>query len=1490
MTSQIPFADRTARTNWLCIVAVVAAALTGLSIVQSIRQQRETAVWVAQTADVLFETGSLALHVQQAVAEARVWRLAAGQADPARFAEAMRQANAGLAKLGGLTAESPAQQHALRRLGTLINARLGRLNGAMPAAAPVAALADVTTGIVELQAAERTLLLARRASLARAQAHTTLLLVIGGGVFSASLMMAIVLAVARVRQEAESRLLAELNVALDRRVAERTTELRDVADRLAISEEWRQRIMDHAPIAMVIMKRRLDDQYVYDYMNLACEDTYGEPRCQFLGRTLHEVWPKDVADNIDGQFGRCARIGTPFPFLVTREVNGEVRMRDGTLSRLGTEREGAEPDRPDFVLICTWDVTRKILLERRVAEQQAALRRKEAMLENTGRLARVGGWEYDLQTGAFAWSAQTFRLHGLAPGAEPSLDDAIACYAPEARPMVRAMVERCAADGTGFDLDLPFLRAGERIWVRAFGEAVMENGRPVRLMGAIQEVTDEVKQRRALKDANTRVHLATETAGIGIWEWKAATDEITWDAQTFKLYGATLWHGPLRIEFWTSRVHPEDVAAAWPGVSHAAGDGGKDDSRYDTAFRIVRDDGGIRHLRATGNIMRDAQGEIDRILGVTWDITEAHELAALGAEQAARLAHSEANARLILDNSRDVISRVDVNGVRLYASAATYRLFGVPPDGFVTRGIASFVHPDDLAQLTEAEAQLCAGDIADLSITFRILAADRVERWVEKVASGLRDEHGKPVGYISALRDVTERVRMEEEREERTRDLRLANTELDRLMRDMALARQIAEQANRAKSRFLAGMSHELRTPLNGILGYAQLLRMDGQLTPSQAGRVNAMVTAGNHLLEMISCVLDLSEIETEDAEVRIASMDLFALANACLDIVRPAAEARGLVLRQEIARDLPRYVMSSVTRLRQVLLNLLGNAVKYTPAGTVALRLGTAAAADGAPRLRLEVADTGPGIRPALRHLLFEAFERLGADSESNTEGAGLGLSLAKRLAVLLGGELRYEDNPGGGSIFVVDLPLVAGNAPAAAPLLLAPERPMTVAMAVPDGHILVVDDIAMNRDIAETYIRSAGYAVTCAESGEEALALAAANDFALILMDIRMPGMDGLEATRQIRALAGPRSRVPVVALTAQAFTEQIAECRAAGMDSHVVKPFTHEALLDEIARSLDGGRAAPPALVSDALDPGPATTVGVADLPDFNLELFVQLSAMIAPDLMASHVRALGERMRILTDVLRDGACEGAGLPRLLTEVHALGGIAGQFGFERLAAVSKQFERAAERDPRDAPGLADRLHTALRAALAALEHGVEGCGPAPAHEPGLPPSLGTPDRLLGRMDNATMRALYQRWHSVRAAAGRLPSLADLAGFDDELSSNGFVLSVVPDAGPADMRVERIGTALTDRLGKDLTGALLIAADEELLGSASSTYRRCFTGRPQYDYAIISLGRFGKMRFERLLLPIAEAHDKPDRVIGYAIFADPSAPVSKEVTHVAG
>jgi PAS domain S-box-containing protein len=557
---------------------------------------------------------------------------------------------------------------------------------------------------------------------------------------------------------------------------------------------------------------------------------------------------------------------------------------------------------------------------------------------------------------------------------------------------------------------------------------------------------------------------------------------------------------------------------------------------------------------------------------------------------------------------------------------------------------------------------------------------------------------------LPQMRLFTAFVQDQAEPVERERELRAANTELERLARNLTTARDVSDRANWAKSRFLAGMSHELRTPLNGILGYAELLRMEGGLNATQSERVAAMLGAGKHLLQLITRVLDLSEIEAEHVELQAVELDVLTVAMACLDLVRPQADAKRLALSISVARDTRNAVVTDPIRVRQILLNLLGNAVKFTSTGSVELRLRQLT---DAFVLRIEVADTGPGIPANQRRRWFRDFERLDNEATRTVEGAGLGLGLSARLAALLGGCLGHHDNLGGGSVFWLELPL---DTVAASPVRVPSPDETGSSADIPPAQlaalrILVVDDVAMNRQIAGSFLRATGHQVTCVDGGAEAVAAVEARDIDVVLMDVRMPEMDGLEATRRIRALEGARGRVPIVALTAQAFTEQVDECRRAGMNGHVSKPFDPETLLSAVLRASEAAAMNHEYVRRASLPPAVAIPIVGSDLPVFNPAAFERTAKYLAPEVIASYLDDIAERGEALLSGLRSPEALVRDADELADSAHAIAGSGGLLGFERLTAIGRRFARAVHAGTAEVPSLADGLSAALEITLQTL-----------------------------------------------------------------------------------------------------------------------------------------------------------------------------------------
>ncbi|MBK6982547.1 MAG: response regulator [Betaproteobacteria bacterium] len=390
--------------------------------------------------------------------------------------------------------------------------------------------------------------------------------------------------------------------------------------------------------------------------------------------------------------------------------------------------------------------------------------------------------------------------------------------------------------------------------------------------------------------------------------------------------------------------------------------------------------------------------------------------------------------------------------------------------------------------------------------------------------------------------------------------LRFVNAKIA-LEREAALL--AAESAGRARVQFLANMSHEIRTPLNGILGMTQLLR-EAPADEVQRQRLDAVLASGEHLLGLINDVLDFSKIEAGRLDVDDRPFEPHRAVREVTELLAARAQKRGLTLSTEIADGVPPWVLGDSGRLKQVLNNLIGNAIKFTERGSITVRVGVA---QDPSCLRFEVADTGIGIATADQEDLFEPFRQVDASATRTHGGTGLGLAISRQLVQLMGGSIGIDSAPGRGSTFRFTIALTPVQAPCEfAPAESMPGSPLA-------GRVLLVEDNAVNREIARAMLARGNVTVDCAEDGLEAVEHAAATRFDLILMDCQLPKLDGYQATGQIRKYekASGSSRVPIIALTANAIRGDRERCLEAGMDDYLSKPFRLDELQEMLRRWL-------------------------------------------------------------------------------------------------------------------------------------------------------------------------------------------------------------------------------------------------------------------------------------------------------------------------------
>jgi signal transduction histidine kinase/Na+/proline symporter/CheY-like chemotaxis protein len=515
-------------------------------------------------------------------------------------------------------------------------------------------------------------------------------------------------------------------------------------------------------------------------------------------------------------------------------------------------------------------------------------------------------------------------------------------------------------------------------------------------------------------------------------------------------------------------------------------------------------------------------------------------------------------------------------------------------------------------------------------------SAKRGEGYMFAIAAPLYDSEGRIIGAIESVRDITDRKRAEEELEKH-RD-RLEELIKERTS-ELVIAKEQAEAANLAKSVFLASMSHELRTPLNAILGYAQILKRDGTLGARQAASLNTIYESGEHLLTLINDILDLSRIEVGRLELHPAETGLPPFLRVIADIIRVKAEEKRVSFAFEASPDLPGAVRVDEKRLRQVLLNLLGNAVKFTDEGQVNFRVGALPAREtgqeGEPHigLRFEVEDTGIGMTPEQLARIFRPFEQV-ADRDRREGGAGLGLAISRQLLRLMGSEIQVRSEGGKGSLFWFELDLPVAEVEVAQPIT---ER-IVIGYSGPRRKVLIVDDVPGNRAVLVDPLAELGFETFEAADGKEGLAQAQTIRPDLILMDIMMPVMDGLEATRGIRRTPTLKE-VPVIAVSASASLEDHARSLGAGANVFVAKPIDLSSLLRQIGAQLNLTWIYKEPEEKAAVEIEPAEPLVPAPPEEMKtLHELALMGNMGDIRLRADHLQALGEQYRPFAERLR------------------------------------------------------------------------------------------------------------------------------------------------------------------------------------------------------------------------------------------------------------
>lgn len=662
------------------------------------------------------------------------------------------------------------------------------------------------------------------------------------------------------------------------------------------------------------------------------------------------------------------------------------------------------------------------------------------------------------------------------------------------------------------------------------------------IMGIFHNITERKRFEEEIQKWRELFELAIKGSRDGIWDWDIKNNNLYLSPMWKKMLGYDDDELPNRLETFFNNLHPDDVEMVNNHINNYLNGITKD---YTVEFRMRHKDGHYVWILSKGGALRDNNGQPYRMAGSHIDITHLKNI-----EQTMR--ESEEKLRFIAENIEEVFwLRSKDHSKILYINPAYEKIWGRPcselyedPNSFMKS-----VHKDDINTVTKHFNNYLNNNTS-FDLEYRIVRPDGETRWVWARAFKVENEKSETIYHTGVAVDITDRKRME--------------------MR-LSIAKESAEHASKAKSEFLANMSHEIRTPMNAIIGMSDLL-ISTELSDEQRRYCEVISSSAESLLAIINDILDFSKIEAGKIDIEIESFNLNTLLLEIQDMFYHQATQKGLKYTTSIDNKLPHKFIGDRGRLRQILVNLVNNAIKFTHTGEIHLSANMNSKFEGYVSLNISVKDTGIGIPKDKIHLLFNAFSQLDTSTTKQYGGTGLGLAISQRLAELMGGKIKAESTYGVGSTFTLTITLQTSEDEEQIPIEdKLYEHETTINSK--SKKILVVEDNPLNQLVAKKMLEKMGFSVDLADNGLDAIKALRNYDYSVVLMDCHMPLMDGFETTNLIRnkteAVRNPN--VPIIALTALATKDDCERCKAAGMNHYLSKPISFEKLRDAIIRYL-------------------------------------------------------------------------------------------------------------------------------------------------------------------------------------------------------------------------------------------------------------------------------------------------------------------------------